>query len=113
MKKFVFGGRTKIKMRETPRIDRTNINGKSCVPLVKQKSVKAEGVGGWGYDPTWAGDKGSGLNMGEMRQIVALDRKRRDDKRNPPEKAPPPPKPKRETRTMLAGKIDSILAKYR
>jgi hypothetical protein len=113
MKKFVYGGRTKIKLRETPGIDRGNVNGKSCVPLVKQKTVKAEGVGGWGYDPTWAGDKGSGLNSGEDRAIKALDRKRRDYRRNPPAKAPPVLGAKRETRVMLAHKLDRMLAKYR
>jgi hypothetical protein len=112
MKKFSYGGRTKIKLRETT-FDRANPNGKSCVPLVKSKTVKAEGVGGWGYDPTWAGDKGSGLNSGEDRAIKALDRKRRDDKRQRPVKAPPAPPVKRETRGMLAHKLDAALAKYR
>lgn len=112
MKKFTYGGRTKIKMRETT-FDSNNPNGKSCLPASTQRSVKAEGVGGWGFDPTWAGDKGSGLNSGEDRAIKALDRKRKDDKRNPPIMPEPAPKAKRITRTMIASTLDNMLAKYK
>jgi hypothetical protein len=90
-------------------VDKARANDRSTVPLVSTKTVKAEGVGGWGFDPTWAGSKAEGLNRGEDRINSDLDRKRKDDKRLARDYVAPIVKRPRITRVQLSGAIGKVV----
>ncbi len=86
---------------------------KSSVPAPTTRTIKAEGVGGWGYDPNWAGDKGEGTNAAEERAAKAFDRKRKEEriaKRYGRDETPTPVKSPAITRTMIGHAIARLKA---